>query len=118
MFNAPEIFIIDFDYLNATELEEMQRNLDLLYSTRAGTCPGDRNFGLEQTFESCPTNVAQNLFALEVIEKTEIYEDKAEVLNIEYTQAEDGNLTPKIIIGPKDPEENEDADAEAEESEE
>ena len=112
MFNAPEVAIIGFDYLNATELEEMQRNLDLLYSTRAGTCPGDRNFGLEQTFESCPTNVARNLFALEVIEKTEIYEDKAEILNIEYTQAEDGNLTPKIIIGPKDPEDTEEADTE------
>ncbi len=118
MFNGPEVSITGFDYLNATELEEMQRNLDLLYGTRAGTCPGDRNFGLEQTFESCPTNVAQNLFALEVVEKTEIYEDKAEVLNIEYTQAEDGNLTPKITIGPKDPEETEDADTEAEESEE
>ena len=86
MFGTPETVIIGFDYLNATELEEMQRNLDLLYSTRAGTCPGDRNFGLEQTFESCPTNV--------------------------YTQAEDGNLTPKIIIGPKDPEDTEDADTE------
>lgn len=116
MFNEPEVAIIGFDYLKATELEEMQRNLDMLYGTRAGTCPGDRNFGLEQTFESCPTNVAKNLFALEVIEKTEIYENKAEILNIEYTQAEDGNLTPKITIRPKDPEDA--GDAEAEESEE
>lgn len=112
MFNAPEVAIIGFDYLNATELEEKQRNLDLLYSTRAGTCPGDRNFGLDQTFESCPTNVARNLFALEAIEKTEIYGGDVEVLNIEYAQAEDGNLTPKIIIGPKDPEDTEDADSE------
>lgn len=113
MFGTPETVIIGFDYLNATELEEMQRNLGMLYSTRAGTCPGDRNFGLDQTFEGCPVNVAQNVFALEVIEKTEIYESKAEILNIEYTQAEDGNLTPKIIIGPKDPEDtDEDADTE------
>ena len=112
MFNSPEVVIIGFDYINATELEKMQRNLDLLYGTRAGTCPGDRNFGLNQTFESCPTNVARNLFALEVIEKTEIYENKAEILNIEYTQAEDGNLTPKIIIGPKDPEDIENTDIE------
>ncbi len=112
MFNAPEIVIIGFDYINATELEKMQRNLDLLYGTRAGTCPGDRNFGLNQTFESCPTNVARNLFALEVIEKTEIYENKAEILNIEYTQAEDGNLTPKVIIGPKNTEDIGDADIE------
>ena len=112
MFGAPETVIIGFDYLNATELEELRRNLDLLYSTRAGTCPGDRNFGLEQEFESCPTNVAGNLFALEAIEKTEIYEGKAEILNIEYTQAEDGNLTPKIIIGPRDLVDTEEADAE------
>lgn len=112
MFNMPEVAIIGFDYLNATELERMQRNLDLLYSTRAGTCPGDRNFGLEQAFEGCPTNIAKNLFALEVTEKTEIYEDKAEILNIEYTQAADGNLTPKITIGPKEPEDTGDVDTE------
>lgn len=112
MFNIPEVTVTGFDYLNATELEEMRRNLGLLYSTRAGTCPGDRNFGLEQTFESCPTNVARNLFALEVIEKTELYEGRAEILNIEYTQSADGNLTPKITIGPNDPEETEDADTE------
>ena len=116
MFNTPEVVIIGFDYLNATELEKMQRNLDLLYSTAEGTCPGDRKFGLDQTFESCPTNVAQNLFALEVIEKTEIYEDKAEILSIEYTQAEDGNLTPKIVIGQKEPDDTgEDADTESQE---
>lgn len=56
--------------------------------------------------------MARNLFALEVIEKTEIYEDKAEILNIEYTQSADGNLTPKITIGPKDPEDTGDADTE------
>lgn len=112
MFDVPETAITGFDYLNATELEEMRRNLNFLYSTRAGTCPGDRNFGLEQAFESCPANVAKNLFALEVIEKTEAYEGRAEILNIEYTQSEDGNLTPKITIGPKEPEDIEDADAE------
>lgn len=109
MFGTPETVMVGFDYINATELERMRRNLELLYSTRAGTCPGDRNFGLDQDFESCPTNIAKNLFALEAIEKTEAYEGKAEILKIEYTQAGDGNLTPKIIIGLK---ESEDADAE------
>ena len=105
MFRTPETAMIGFDYLNATEVAEMQRNLSLLYTTRAGTCPGDLNFGLEQNFESAPINVAQNLFALEVIEKTELYESRAEVVSVEFTQGEDGNLTPKILIGPKDPEE-------------
>ena len=36
MFNLPEVEFIGFDYLKASELEEMQRNLSLLYSTAAG----------------------------------------------------------------------------------
>lgn len=103
MFHAPEISFIGFDYLDAPEIERMKRSLELLYSTAAGTCPGDRNFGLDQSFESCPVNVAQNLFALEIIEKTEIYEKKAEVQDIFYEQAADGNLTPCIVIGQKEP---------------
>lgn len=103
MFNKSEVSLIGFDYLNATELEELQQNLSLLYSTAAGTCPGDRNFGLDQSFESYPMNVAQNLFALEVIEKTEIYESRAEVIDITYEQTENWGLTPKITIGKREP---------------
>lgn len=112
MFQAPEIEIIGFDYLNATELEEMQRNLSMLYSTAAGTCPGDREFGLDQSFEGYPVNVAENLFALEVAEKTEKYENRVEILDIDFEHGEDGNLTPKILIGQKDPEDMEEDETE------
>ena len=101
MFNMPELDFIDFDYMEATVLEEIQRNLKLLYSTAAGTCPGDREFGLDQSFDGCPINIAQNLFALEVIEKTEIYENRAEIQEIDYEYGEDGNMTPIITIGLK-----------------
>lgn len=107
MFGIPEVTILKFDYLNATEVEQIKRNLNLLYSTAAGTCPGDRNFGLDQSFESFPINIAKNLFALEVIEKTELYESRMEVLNITYEQAEDGNLTPKIMVSQRDTDEDE-----------
>lgn len=102
MFNTPETSMVGFDYSNATELEEIHRNLNMLYATAAGTCPGDRNFGLDRSFESCPYNVAQNLFVLEVIEKTEIYEKRVEVLEVEFKQEGDGNLTPVIIIGKRE----------------
>lgn len=102
MFYAPELSMVGFDYCNATEFEEIQQNLTMLYGTAAGTCPGDRNFGLDQSFESCPINVAQNLFALEVIEKTEMYENRVEVLDVDFEQAGDGSLMPKIIIGRRD----------------
>lgn len=102
MFNVPEIVFINFDYLNASVLEEVRRNLLLLYETPEGTCPGDRSFGLDQEFVDCPVNVAENLFALEVIEKTGVYEKRAEIVDISYRQAENGNLTPRINIQLKD----------------
>lgn len=105
MFNKPEVLMDSFNYLDATGLEEIQRNLGCLYGTAEGTCPGDRHFGIDQSFESYPLNVAQNMFALEVIEKTEEYESRAEVLDISFSYEEDGNMTPRITIGLKDSEE-------------
>lgn len=102
MFNMPEFSMIGFDYTKATFLEEIQRNLGLLYSTAAGTCPGDREFGLDQTFGGYPVNIAKNLFALEIIEKTEIYEGRVKIQKIDYEYDEDGNLTPIITIELKD----------------
>lgn len=106
MFNKPEVLMDGFNYLDATGLEEIQRNLGCLYGTAEGTCPGDRHFGIDQSFESYPLNVAQNLFALEVIEKTEEYESRAEILDIFFSYEEDGNMTPRITIGLKDSEED------------
>ncbi len=112
MFNKPEVLLDEFDYLSATELETIKRNLGCLYSTAEGTCPGDRNFGLDQSFESYPVNVAQNLFALEVIEKTEEYESRAEILDISFSYEEDGNMTPNITIGLRNTEEDDEEDEE------
>lgn len=106
MFNAPKATFIGFDYREATVLEEIQRNLELLYGTASGTCPGDREFGLDQAFDGCPINIAKNLFALEIIEKTEIYESRAEIQQIDYEYEEDGNLTPIITIGLKNVDDN------------
>jgi len=110
MFNTPKTIITGDSYLDAGLLEEIRRNLSLLYSTAEGTCPGDRNFGMDQSFEDYPVNVAQNLFALEAIEKTEIYENRAEILDISYGYSEDGNITPVITIGLKDADDIEDDD--------
>jgi hypothetical protein len=104
MIGIPEVVLTGFDYLSATRQEEMRRNLALLYETAEGTCPGDRLFGLNPGFQDAPLNVAVNLFALEVIEKTEVYENKAEILDIRYTQSQDGNLTPQVIVGAKNTE--------------
>ncbi len=102
MIGNPQVALIGFDYLSQTVQEEIQRNLSLLYETVEGSCPGDRLFGLNPSFQDAPMNVAINLFALEVIEKTELYESRVEILDIQYTQSEDGDLVPEITIGIRD----------------
>ncbi len=102
------VVLVGFNYADATKIALIQRGLSLLYCTAAGTCPGDREFGLDQSFESYPTNVAENLFALEVIEKTEYYYPEVEVTDISYEASENGDLIPRITIGPAEEDADED----------
>lgn len=106
--------MVGFNYMEASELALIKRGLELLYSTAAGTCPGDRAFGLDQTFESHPTNIAENLFATEVIEKTEYYYPEVEVDDITYQASENGELVPTMTITPADGIDDEDADEDEE----
>lgn len=105
-----EIRMVGFDYLNNTEQQEIKRNLEMLYTTAEGTCPGDRAFGLDMSFQCYPAAAARNLIALEIMEKTEIYEPRAEVINISFLASEDGCLRPQITVGPRETAEDEDGE--------
>lgn len=75
-------------------------NLNCLYSTPEGTCPGDRAFGLKQDFVGMPVDVARNKVALEIIEKTALYEPRVEIIGIEYGPSEDGAILVNVLLGP------------------
>lgn len=80
-------------------LESVRRNLSALYSTPEGTCPGDRSYGLDWSFLDYPLSVAQNMYAIEVIEKTEIFEPRAEVQEVKFAVSAEGTLMPTVSIG-------------------
>lgn len=100
MFGEPQIRFVGFDYAGEDELASIQRNLSALYSTPEGTCPGDRHFGLDWYFLDYPMDVAQNLYAMEVVDKTEEYEPRVEVVEVTWEWEADGRLRPTILIGP------------------
>lgn len=102
MFGEPQIRFVGFDYAGQSELAEIQRNLSALYATPKGTCPGDRNFGLDWYFLDHPMDVAQNLYAMEVVDKTEEYEPRVEVIEVTCEWEADGHLKPTILIGPNE----------------
>ena len=94
--------LVGFDYLEAEVADEINRNLSVLYATPAGTCAGDRNYGLNQEFVGLPVNRAENLLTLEIMEKTQQYEPRAQVIQVEAYSNQDGQTAATILIGPAD----------------
>lgn len=89
---------MNFDYESA-EIEDIKRCLKMLYSTREGEQPLDRNFGLNTDFVGDPIPVAENKFTLEVARKTAKYEPRVIVKEVEFKKDEvSGMLIPRIYL--------------------
>lgn len=108
--------LIGFDYINATIVQEINRNLTYLFATPAGTCAGDRSYGISHDIVGLPMNIAENRLALEILDKTESYEPRIQILDLEIEpDGPSGSIKAFIKIGPAD---NYEEDEEAEEDEE
>ena len=67
---------VAFDYASG-DIADIKRCLECLYQTAEGTCPLDREFGLNTDFVGMPMDVAKSQFAVEIIDKTDRYEPRA-----------------------------------------
>ena len=65
--------VINIHGFPESEAESIRRCLETLYSIREGEQPMNRGLGLNMDFQDQPVNVAKNMFALEIIEKTRMY---------------------------------------------
>ena len=101
---------IGFDYESSYALEQKLRELEFLFSTIAGTCVGDREFGIDTDFLSYPMEIAENLFVLEAEEKVEKYVPDMEIQEIKFEYTEDGEMIPHITFIKKEDYEEEDID--------
>ena len=57
---------VAFDYASG-DIADIKRCLECLYQTAEGTCPLDREFGLNTDFVGMPMDVAKSQFAVEII---------------------------------------------------
>ena len=80
------------------EQEDILRCLRNLLMTPAGTAPLDREFGIDQSFLGQPINVAQNLVAVEIIDKVDRYEPRVSVLEVELAADAAGQIRAKVVI--------------------
>lgn len=89
----------DKESCESLEIEDIRRCLNMLYATKEGEQPLDREFGLNTDFLAEPIPVAQSKFALEVVKKTAKYEPRVTVQKVDYEVAEStGQLVPKIYL--------------------
>ncbi len=97
MIDIKEAVIILND-IKGEEAEDIRRCLTTLYSVREGEQPLDRGFGLSWDFLDQPENIARNLLALEVIEKTKRYEPRVKVDKVEFETGIEGQMIPVIRL--------------------
>lgn len=79
-------------------LAELDRQLSLLLSTREGTMPLDREFGLNMDFADRPPQIAKSLYTAEVTKKVAAYIPAVRVQEITWRRTESGHLKPKVVI--------------------
>ena len=90
---------IEYDF-TSEELEDIKRCIENLYSTRAGSQPLDREFGIDyDSVVGLPLEVAKNQLALEVMDKTERYEPRVAVDSIDFEiDAVSGQMIPTVHL--------------------
>ena len=85
-----EIKLIGFDRTRSTEAAEILRNLRALLATPAGSCGGDRSYGISTECLDLPLEAAKNMIAAEIITKVGLYEPRVELTNLETTVTDAG----------------------------
>ncbi len=80
---------------------EIKKNLETLFSIKAGSVPSDREFGINWACLDQPKEIAENQFILEVHKKVKMYEPRVKIIKIDFTY-KDGRLEPSIYFGGAD----------------
>ena len=72
------------------------QNVTALLTTRKGTIPMYRDFGISMTYKDRPVNLVENLIATEVIEALRNYEPRAKLIDMRYEY--DGAIDKRTVI--------------------
>ena len=94
---SPYDFQLQFTFAS-DKLAELDRKLALLYSTREGTMPLDREFGINMDFVDMPPEVAKSLYTAEITKKTAQFIPEVRVQSVEWTHGGEGQFFPKVVI--------------------
>ena len=91
--NENDLFNFQLEYTFTADWQ-----LALLLSTREGTMPLDRAFGLNMDFVDMPPEAAKSLYTAEVTEKVSKFIPEVRVQEVTWTGGNTGKLFPKVVI--------------------
>lgn len=94
---SPFDFQLQFTFANDA-MAELDRKLALLYSTREGTMPLDREFGINMDFVDMPPEVAKSLYTAEITKKTAQFIPEVRVQSVQWSHGGEGVFYPKVVI--------------------
>lgn len=90
---------IDLQFEFESDIDSIRRCLSMLFATRVGEQPLDRNFGIDYSFLDMPLDVAKNLFVIEIVKKMAVYETRAEISKVDFVfDAPNGRMKPIIYL--------------------
>ncbi len=81
--------------------DEIKKNLETLFSIRAGSVPSERDFGISWACLDQQKEIAENQFILEAHKKVKMYEPRVKIIKIDFTY-KDGQLESSIYFGGAD----------------
>ena len=79
-------------------LADIDRQLNPLLTTRAGTMPLDRDFGLTMDYLDRPAAVAKSLYVAELVEKVGTFLPAIRVREVKWQAGADGRVLAKVVI--------------------
>ncbi len=86
-----------FDFIENSKLRSVAQNIALICSTKKGTVPFYREFGIPMAFIDKPSSIARTLMIAEITEAVEHFETRAEIKNITFYQ-EGEKCYPKLEV--------------------
>ena len=95
----------EIDFAPSSEIAEILQNVRTILTTRLGSVPLERDFGLSWEHIDQPINVARALMKAEIIEAVERFEPRAIVEAVTFDEGVedglDGLTRPKVTISIK-----------------
>lgn len=94
MIDIDSTEIMAEDDITASEIEDLK----MLFSTPIGSIPMERDKGIDISFLSMPTEVAKNMYSVEIIKKVKKYSNNIEVSEILFSDDGFGKIRTKVVV--------------------